>query len=63
MRKYIRARMRAIAEKQGYKPSKAVHAMWTKYQVQKSGHIIRAINTAKGTHKKKNWHSRIASAV
>lgn len=66
MRKYIRAIMRASAEKHGYKPSKAVHAMWTRYQISKhgkNGPRIRAANQAKGTHKLKNWRSRIASAV
>lgn len=61
MRKYIRAIMRAEAEKKGFKPSKAVHEMWTRFQVKKigqNGSVIRKVHQARGTHPKRQWKQR-----
>lgn len=62
MRKYIREKLRRQAEKEGLKPSKAVHALWARYQNEKRGEFVRMMNVAKGTHKKRLWPSRIAMA-
>lgn len=49
MRKYIRGVMRASAQKHNYKPSKAVHALWTRYQIDKNS---KTVTTTKGGKEK-----------
>lgn len=61
MRKLIRSIFRAEGEKSDSKASEVVHNTWDRYQVKKVGAGRRIVNQAKGTHKKKNWDSRILS--
>lgn len=67
-RKIIRNMLRRKAEVEGYRPSKFVHAMFERFQIEKfgggeKGAKIRTINVAKGTHPKKNWRTRIEAVV
>ena len=67
-RKIMRNGMRKIAELRGFKPSKYVHETWEKFQISlfgggDKGVKMRAINQAKGTHHKKNWRTRVESAI
>ena len=63
-RKYIRKMLRAKAEKRGVKASRYVRAEFDRYQRKKYGKygaIIRKINQAKGTKKRRTWSARIAA--
>lgn len=55
--------LRVEAERMGTKPSKYVRRMFDKQQVKKYGATVREINQAKGTHKRRTWKSRIATAL
>lgn len=60
MRKIIRNKLRAEARRKGVKPSLYVAREFDRFQVDKYGHIVRRINQAKGTHKRKTWRMRTA---
>jgi hypothetical protein len=62
-RKCRRNMLRAQAERLGVKPSKYVAREFDKYQVKKYGHTRRLINQAKGTHPRRTWKPRIATAL
>lgn len=64
MRKYLRNVIRAQAEKEGVKPSKAVKNIWYKVQIKKykKPNTI-MIHKAKGTHTKNKWPQRIESVL
>lgn len=62
MRKLMREMIRRQAEKEHYKPSRAVHVIWERYQNKKRGEFVRLANVAKGTHKKNTWRNRVAAA-
>ena len=65
-RKIIRNGLRAEAERNGYKPSAYVRAMWNKIQIKKygkNGATVRAIHQAIGTHKRRTWRERILAVV
>lgn len=63
MRKFIRNKLRAEAEKMGVKPSLYVRNEFNRYQVKKYGVTKRLINQAIGTHKRKTWKMRINAVV
>lgn len=58
-RKYIRNIMRAAAERRGIKASRFVNREFDRLQRKKYGATVRAINKAKGTHKRAAWKTRI----
>lgn len=62
-RKCRRNMLRVQAEKLGVKPSKYVAREFDKGQVKKYGRIRRLINQAKGTHPRRTWKQRIATAL
>lgn len=62
-RKCRRNMLRAQAERLGVKPSKYVAREFDKGQVKKYGRERRLINQAKGTHPRRTWKSRIATAL
>ena len=55
MRKHIRYIMRVQAEKNGFKPSKAVHQLWYRYQEKKFNHQQHLAHIARGTRPKSKW--------
>ena len=59
MRKYRRMLLRGQANNLGAKPSKYIHKMWERYQINKYSSTTVALNKAKGTHKKNTWKGRI----
>lgn len=63
MRKYIRAMMRAEAERRSIKASRFIKVAWNKYQIKKIGSFARLVNRAKGTAPKYKWKNRIASVL
>lgn len=62
-RKIIRNKIRRQAELLGVKPSKLVHNGFDRLQIKKYGATVRAINQAKGTHKRRTWKLRIAAVT
>lgn len=59
MRKFIRSILNHRAKKNGIKPSKWVHRKFEQMQIKKYGEHKRAVNKAKGTHKKHTWRNRV----
>jgi len=47
--------MRVQAEKNGFKPSKAVHQLWYRYQEKKFNHQQHLAHIARGTRPKSKW--------
>lgn len=62
-RKCQRYALRVKAERLGVKPSKYVSREFDRARVKKDGKTRRLINQAKGTHPRRTWKSRIATAL
>jgi hypothetical protein len=62
-RKIERNKLRAKAERKGFKASRYVRRMFDRLQIKKYGDTVRSINQAKGTHKRETWRQRIASVI
>lgn len=57
MRKHIRNLMRVQAEKENYKPSRAIAQLWNNLQIKRYGIKKRCANKARGTLPKHKWKS------
>lgn len=62
-RKYIRNMLRGDAERMETKSSRYVNREFDRYQIKRYGATARKINRAKGTHSRKTWKTRIATAL
>lgn len=59
IRTWQRRQIRMKAAKSGVKQSRAVHAVWDRYQVAKVGPRSRMIHKAIGTAPKRKWRARL----
>lgn len=62
-RELIRNKLRTEAKQKGLKPSKYIKYNFDRHQIKKHGLIKRRKNQAKGTHERKTWPMRIATAL